>query len=109
MMGARWVNLRMAPELPVPSTMPVRPYSSTLRVLITVPRACAVALTRAFHLTSRVIPGGMSSRQVRRVLPPPTTLPGVAAAHPDGVIVHPEQGSSNPMLGPHGSRSDGTV
>src|SRR5690348_15426155 len=86
-----------------------RPYSRTLRVLMTVPLAWATALTRAFQCSSIVIPGGMSIRHVMIVLPPATTRPGVAAAQPEGVMVQPEQGSSKPILGPHTSRSAGTV
>src|SRR6185503_6498513 len=80
-----------------------------LMTLMAVAPAVAVGLTIAFHRTSRVNPGGMSSFHVRMVFPATTVRPGVAAAQPDGVIVQPEQGSSNPMLAPQGFKSPGTV
>ena len=43
------------------------------------------------------------------VFPPAVFRPGLAAAHPEGVIVQPVHGSSSPMFGPHGFRVAGTV
>src|SRR5687768_13084179 len=77
--------------------------------LIAVPPAVAAAATCAFHRISSVMPGGMSRFQVRMVTPPATRRPGVAAAQPDGVIVQPRQGSSNPYPGSHGLTWTGTV
>src|SRR5207247_48363 len=78
-------------------------------LLIAVAPAVAAARTWPFHRSSIVIPGGMSSFQVRIVLPAATTLPGVAAAHPPGVIVQPRHGSSNPYPGAQASNWAGTV
>src|SRR5262245_49724769 len=108
-MGARWENRRTQPEWPVPSLMFDRPYSRIAAWLTAVWPAATVGRTEDFHLSSRVICGGMSSRQVSSVVAPFRIRPGLAAAQPDGVIVHPEQGSSNPKPIPHGSSSGGTV
>src|SRR5688572_30326806 len=96
MISARWANFAGWPELPVPPTIPVRPTSWTLRTLIAVWPAGTDALTCAFQRTESVNPGGMSRFQVAIVAPPESTRPGLAAAHPDGVMVQPAQGSSNP-------------
>ena len=53
--------------------------------------------------------GAKSSRHVRMVSAPEATRPGVAAAQPLGVMVHPRHGSSKPAPLPHASSSAGTV
>src|SRR5947208_6693054 len=73
------------------------------------PGSAPEGLTRAFQRIESVKPGGMSRFHVRMVLPPVVLNPGVAAAHPPGVIVHPRHGSSNPYPGAHGSTCGGTV
>src|SRR5687767_1843442 len=80
-----------------------------LAMLIAVEPAGAVARTCPFQRSVSVYCGGMSSAQVRIVRPATITLLGVYAAQPDGVIVQPRHGSSNPQLKHHGSISAGTV
>jgi len=107
--GARWVKKVTRPECPVPS-MPLYPRSSNETMLIAVLPSDVDVFTWAFQRRLIVMPGGMSSRHVSRVFPPALAfLPGVAAAHPEGVMVHPVHGSSNPQLKHQVSSSVGTV
>src|SRR5688500_9640639 len=109
-MSARWVNRRGACEPPDPPTTPVRPAAWMLAMLIAVWPATAVALTCAFHCSVRVAPGGRSSFQVSSVVPGADCFcAGPYAAHPDGVIVQPRHGSSNPHPAHHASSCAGTV
>src|ERR1043166_8041276 len=110
MIWAAWVKIRGAPVSPVPSTMLVLPDPRIMIWLIAVAPTVTEPRTCARQFTVIVMPGGMSSFQVRIVvLAPVTTTPGVAAAHPDGVIVQPWHGSSNPNPCPHVSSCAGTV
>src|SRR5678810_647602 len=95
-------------EWPVPLT-PLSPYSRMVAMLTAVAPATVCGFTAAFQRSVRVTPGARSVFQVRSVLPAPVIRPGLAAAQPEGVIVQPVHGSSNPMFGPQGSSSVGIV
>src|SRR5690349_14736605 len=106
---ARCVKLEGVLDEPVPPAMPVRPSSSSETWLMTVAFAGTVGRSFALNRRVRVYCGAMSSVHVMIVLEPDTTLPALAAAHPEGVIVHPVHGSSSPYVGAHTSSSAGTV
>ena len=106
---ARWVKFAGLVEVPVPPTIPDRPRSSRDTRLMQVVPAGTVDRTFARYRTVRVNWGAMSSVHVRIVFVPACTLPALPAAHPLGVIVHPEHGSSSPNPGLHTSSWSGTV
>src|SRR5207237_977811 len=108
-MLARWTKFFGFPDRPVPPTILVKPPSSRVAMLIAVAPAVTVDFTLAFHRISSVVPGGMSNFQFRMVLAPESALAGEAEAHPDGVIVQPWHGSSNPYPAVQTSSSAGTV
>jgi hypothetical protein len=106
---AWWVKFAGTCELPVPPTIPVRPISWTETRFRTVDPAVTVGMTRALQRRDSVCWGERFSDQVRIVFAPLTTGPGLPAAQPVGVIVHPTHESSKPKPGPHTSMPAGTV